>query len=310
MLEVTNTEAEWLAVRREGIGASEWAAILGVDPRKGPLAVYAEKLGYQQEDAMVLRRGRRLEPVIADEYATETGRPVVNPGAHSVARSSLLPYLTATLDRLTAGSTKTPGPVPDPALVPLELKALLGPHYRSEWEDDGSPVWYEIQLQAQMFVTGAEWGSLGGLVGLSEPIAVRDHRRNDAFISAALPRLEEFWLRVQRRQPPPADGLPGTTEAVRKLWGRENGQTVALEPGALALVEAWERASLGKARAIQERDRLDNDIRALLGNATFGALADGSFVTLRTVEKAEHIVHATKYRQVRRYWPKLPRRRS
>ena len=34
----------WLAERRKGIGASDVAAILGEDPRRSALSVYAEKI--------------------------------------------------------------------------------------------------------------------------------------------------------------------------------------------------------------------------------------------------------------------------
>ena len=36
--------ADWLAVRRQGIGGSDVGAILGLDPWKGPLDVYVDKV--------------------------------------------------------------------------------------------------------------------------------------------------------------------------------------------------------------------------------------------------------------------------
>ena len=60
-----------LAKRHEMIGASEIAAIVGLDPYKTALDVYAAKVlpNPQEPTSRFARWGLRLEAVVADAYA-------------------------------------------------------------------------------------------------------------------------------------------------------------------------------------------------------------------------------------------------
>jgi len=65
---VCASRAEWLEQRRQGIGASDAAVILGLTKWKSPMGLYAEKTGLVpmgQEETDLLEWGNRLEPVIA-----------------------------------------------------------------------------------------------------------------------------------------------------------------------------------------------------------------------------------------------------
>lgn len=305
---VRSPRDQWLEERRKHIGASDVAAILGVDPWRGPLAVYADKVGgVSQSDKRWMRYGRKLEGVIAEMYGEDTERPVLDLGAFEIQRHPDLPFLGATLDRLTRGSEAHPDPFgrhTDDA-GPLECKAVAG-FKAKEWRED-PPLHYQVQLQAQLACTGAPWGSLAALIG-GVALAWRDLERNDKFIGAMLPRLEAFWLRVQRREPPPADALPGTSDAVRALWATEDGETVPLDHAALQLVTSWEAAKTRIGAAKDTADQLENELRARLGSASFASLPDGSLLTLRQQQRKAYAVQATSYRVLRRAWPRIPRR--
>lgn len=305
MTAVDRGRAEWIAERREIITASDAAAILGADPRRGPLAVFAEKTGAtpppDDEDWMAF--GRDVEGAIAKGYTRRTGRPARDLGGYVISRHPDLPWLGATLDRETEGSELLPSPAPGPA--PLELKAVGG-RAVAEWKDR-EPTHYVIQLNIQMAVTGAAWGSLAPLFhGLT--IEARDHLRNDRFLAAALPRIEEFHLRVLRRDPPEeTDVLPETSRALRALFPG-NGETVALEPSALALVQKWEAMKVASSEADEAAKEAENQLRRLLGGATFGALADGSYLRIRETRRAGYTVQPTTYTTLGRWWPKVRRR--
>lgn len=302
----------WLAARRELLTASDCAAVLGVDPRRGPLAVYASKVGQiEQEQTAWMKWGRRVEGAIADWYAEETGRPVVDLGAHEIQRHPDVTWLGCTLDRVTAGSAAHPDPAGNysshvnglgPRTGPLDAKAVAG-FKAAEWRED-PPLHYVVQVQVQMACTGAQWGGLVALIG-GIALAWRDVQRDDAFLAAALPKLEEFWLRVQRRDPPEADALPGTSEAIRRLWAHADGETIPLDDEALSIVTQWDAAKVVRDSAEETKEEAENRLRARLGFASYGRLPDGSVLTLKETNRGGYTVQPTSFRVLRRWWPKL-----
>jgi putative phage-type endonuclease len=311
--------AQWLRDRRKLIGASEVAAILGVDPHRGPLAVYASKLDLARVDETpAMRWGRKAEALVAEAYGEESGRPVLMPAARIIQHPDI-PFLGASLDRVTGGCEKHPAPVvfdgpcgrDDCASVgahshpaPLECK-VVGFHNAASWKEE-PPIEYVVQVQFQMACTGAQWASLAAMFGWPPRPAWVDLERNDAFINAALPKLEEFWRRVERADPPPPDTLPQTSEVIRKLWPADSGATIHLDGEALALVERWEAARERRLADKKDSDEEDlaNQIRFLMRDATTGMLPDGTSLTLKTTKRAGYTVEPTTYRTLRRFTPK------
>jgi putative phage-type endonuclease len=308
---VETARAAWLAERRKGIGASEVAAILGADPRRGPLALYAEKVdAYVREDTPWLAWGRRAEGLVADVYAEESGRQVLEPvgGPYEIVRSREVPIIGATLDRVTTGSEQWPAPVtatkPADVSGPLECK-MVSSFTAARWREE-APLEYQIQLQVQMFCVGARWGVLAALIGWPPRPVWVDVERNDRFLAVAIPKVEAFWHRVVNRDPPDTDSTPETSPAIRALWPADTGETITLAHDTLDLVMRWEAAKARSTSFEAEADDLGNQLRARMRDATVGLLADGTSLVLKTVSrKAYTTVHdATTYRTLRRFIPK------
>lgn len=303
---LASTRDRWLAARREILGASEVAAVLGEDPRRGPFAVWAEKVGQiESHETQWMRWGRRVEGAIADGYTDETGRPAVDLGAHEIQRHPDIPFLGATLDRMTSGSAAHPAPAEGDG--PLECKAV-GVMKAREWRESPPDV-YQIQLQIQMSCTSKSWGSLVALIGGLQ-LEWHDMPRNDAFLAAILPELEAFWMKVQRREPPEADGKPGTTAAIKALWPTAEDKTIALDQEAMEIVAAWERAEGQKKAAGDEAEALENELRVRMGDASFAWLLDGSQLTLKTTGNRGYTraVKPYSYRTLRHVSPRIRRR--
>ena len=75
------SEAEWLAWRRQGIGGSDAAAILGISPWRTARDLYDDKLGSvsAQDDSgiwVALEMGHLLEDLVARIFSKKTGYPV------------------------------------------------------------------------------------------------------------------------------------------------------------------------------------------------------------------------------------------
>lgn len=309
--------ATWLAERRKGVGASEVAAILGVDPRRGPLAVYVDKVAEKpsEDDEDYLAFGRDVEAAIARGYSRKTKRPIVGAGALEIVRHPDLPILGATLDFEIEASKECPAPAEGVGV--LETKAV-GFHKRDEWQLE-PPLPFVIQVQIQMACRRRAWGSLGALMGgifIAEPV---DLTPNPEFVRVALAAVAEFWWHVENGVPPPADAKPATRDAIRRLWPGAAGTAIALGSEDLAVVEQWEVAKLRREDAQDDEDRLVNQLAVRLGDAETGYLPDGSaFVYDVSHVKAQlckggcgtEIRKAFTRRVPRRWWPKhlRPRR--
>lgn len=309
---ILDPRAAWLKERRSLLTASDCAAVLGVSPFEGPAAVWAKKVGeFEDEDTPRFRRGRRLEPVVAEEYAEATGRLVTDPGAYIVLRHRDVPWLGATLDRVTSPSDAAPAPGQASGEAPLQIKTV-GRWSAHEWDDNELPLYVGVQVQVEVAVAGATWGSAAAMTSLdADGPEVRDVVADPRFFAAALPLFEQFWLCVQRRTPPEADGKEGTTRALKRLWREASGETVKLGPDDVVLLEELERKKGEKKGAEGRIDELENMLRLRLGASTFGALPDGTFLVSKTVNVKGYTkaVEPFSYRKLTRWRPRVAARR-
>lgn len=286
---------DWLAHRHEGIGASEAATILGVNPYQSPFALWAEKLGLTdgptETDAM--RWGLKLEPVVAEHYATETGRRVIAPAPWTVYVSTAHPWLRCTPDRFVCDDAR---PASDGV---LELKTA---HQRmaEHWEEE-PPLRYVIQVQHQLAVTGHQWGSLAVLIG-GQTFRWVDIERNDDFIAVLLEREAAFWQRLVDREPPTVDGSESARAALAKLYPRERPDidAVVLPPEA----EDWDairQQALADIKAAEARKaEAEAHLKALIGEAPVGVLPTGVRYTWQTQERKGYVVEPSSTRVLRR----------
>jgi predicted phage-related endonuclease len=269
------TEAEWLAAKRQYLGCSELGAALGVDQFNGPLGVWGKKaMDIETREHQLIRYGRYMEPFTSDEYTRATGRPMRNPGDYVLKVHDDIPWLAATLDREQEGSDTHPALGDGEGVA--ELKALR------RGKADSWPKSYELQLQGQMACTGASWGSLVAWVG-GQQLVWKDFLRDEAQFEWILPRLEIFWWHVQNKVPPP-DVSPKSLPAAKEIWAQSDGSTVDMDDEkSLDIVSRWEVAQDRKKHWTDRRASLELQVRAKLGDASFGNLGDGTYIKKREI---------------------------
>jgi putative phage-type endonuclease len=146
----TPERTQLLAERATGLGGSDAASLFneGYGCRR---RLWYEKTGMlpdYEEDRPVMRRGRKLEDLVAEEYALATGRSVAT---IPVMRHPDYDFLIVHIDRMTveAGS-------PNP--IPLEIKTM-GREAFYRLKRSGPPVDYILQLQWALMLTGQERGA-------------------------------------------------------------------------------------------------------------------------------------------------------
>ena len=97
------THDEWLALRRTGIGGSDAATVVGLNPYSSPYYLFCDKRGELAEkaDTEAMRQGRDLEQYVADRWMERTGKKCKR--NNYMWRSTKWPFMLADIDREVVG---------------------------------------------------------------------------------------------------------------------------------------------------------------------------------------------------------------
>lgn len=206
----------WEAKRRGHITATDAAAILGVSPYKSAAQVQQEKLYGRDEleDKPILRRGRSLEDVVAQEWELRTGRRQRRV-PFRVSRQE--PLIACSADRVALADDEHP-------TRPLELKTA-GWHVFDQIRRGGLTDMYNVQGQIQSFVhekDATEWAILHPDSFKLLPFTVE---AEPDFQAAMVETLTGWWDRhIINREPvdpteAPSIELPEVSGEIRMVGG-------------------------------------------------------------------------------------------
>lgn len=167
-------KAEWLRLRRNGIGGSDAAAIMGLSPWRTAMDVWLEKTGEftedESQDNEKMYWGTALEDVVAREFMTRTGLKVRRRNA--ILQHRKHHFMIANVDRLVIGHK-----------AGLECKTT-GQYSADDWTM-GVPDYYIPQVQHYMAVTGYDTWYVAVLIGGQE-YKHYEVPRDDGFIREVL----------------------------------------------------------------------------------------------------------------------------
>lgn len=283
---------DWLAGRRESIGASESAAILGESPYNSALSVWADKTNpplVAEASSERQQFGLDAEPLVLAAYQRKYGGRVERWPVASLARSIAEPHLHATPDAIAFDDEHE-----GPGVCQIKTSSEYA---QGDWRD-GPPLWVLIQVQHEMFVTGCRWAVVPVLFGLSRLDRVFVER-NDTFIDAMLPVLRDFWTCVELRVAPAVDGSAATSRALARLHPDDSGEAIALADSADATIERWLRLKSLAKRIEEAQAACENELKAAIGDATYGATPGGQWVSWKTTKRAGYTAAPTQYRTLR-----------
>lgn len=210
---------EWLAYRRQGLGGSDAAAVLGISPFRTAMDLYYDKRGLPIEDDegnwVAMEVGNLLEDLVARIFAKKTGLKIYR--RKCMFQHPYYHWMLADLDFLVE--------LPDGSTAILECKTT---NYNAsdKWTYDGKPivpVYYESQGRHYMAVTNLNRVYFCCLYGNNEDEVIIRHIDRDMDYESELIALEEdFWLNnVQAQVPPPYFEDDGALilESLRRLMG-------------------------------------------------------------------------------------------
>jgi putative phage-type endonuclease len=265
----------WLSIRQRGIGSSDAAAAVGLNPYKSQLELWMEKTGRlntaqdaeaqpsTEEDNGPLFWGTVLEPIVAEHYAKRTGHKVRR--VNAVLQHKDYPWMLANLDREVAGSEE---------VQILECKTA-GINGAKLWRD-GVPEYVQLQVMHQLAVTGRAAADVAVLVGGNE-LRIFRLQRDEALIERLIALEAEFWRYVEDDTPPPADASDSAERALRNLYPDDDRQVLDLSDRP-ELVDAFEQ--LQAARSIlddtkQQEAQLKHQLQQAMGTASEALFPDG-----------------------------------
>jgi putative phage-type endonuclease len=213
---------QWLNVRRGGVGSSDAAAAVGLNPYKSQLELWMEKTGRDadlpkidpNDETSPMYWGTLLEPIVAAHYTKRTGHKVRR--INAVLQHPQEPWMLANIDREVVGA-------PDVQILECKTAGLNGARL---WKE-GVPEYVQLQVMHQLAVTGKQAADVAVLI-CGQELQVHRIERDDTMIAQLIELEGRFWRHVETDTAPPADGSDSAEVALRALYPRDGGQTIDL----------------------------------------------------------------------------------
>lgn len=301
-------DAAWLAARRRGIGASEIAAVLGINPPEwdSPFSLWWKKTdpSWDDPDSDRFRVARRLEPVVVDEWRDRYGQAWdVWPGG--LYRHAEHEWMLATPDRLLTPSEATHEPgcragttyvdeesgaemvvlcscLPDDPDRPDELLECKTSGSYDGWGEEGTddiPPHYLAQARWQRLVMDVARVRVAVMFlpacKLREYVIEPDPDDEKLMQAAGA----QFMTSLAEGDPPAPDWTPATTRTLKRLHPKV--EEVDVEVPA-ELRDRYLGAIRNETAASRARKQAENELRDRIGDG-WRAVCDGKRVATRSV---------------------------
>ena len=201
---------EWLEARRSGLGSSDAATALGLNPYQSRLALWIEKTRPEQslnqidpsDDTHPTYWGTVLEPIVATHYSKRTGNKVRK--VNAILQHPEQPFMLANLDREVIGQ---------PDVQILECKTA-GTYGAKAWKD-GVPEYVLVQVMHQLAVTGKQAADVAVLIA-GQDLQIHRVHRDEELITKLIELETQFWWHVENNIPPPADGSDSAAQSLTR----------------------------------------------------------------------------------------------
>ena len=180
--------AEWLELRRNGVGGSDAPIICGESKWMTPYQLYLEKCGElpEQPENPYMLWGRLLEPVVLSQYQEMTG--IQFEATDPIVYHPVIPWMFFSPDAVAE----------DRIIQAKTARTAEG------WGDPGTdeiPRPYIVQVQHEMFVAGKELADVPLLVGGSD-FRIYQVEADKELQKLIVGKEEEFWKQVEAKVPP------------------------------------------------------------------------------------------------------------
>lgn len=281
---------DWLAVRQHGIGSSDAAAAVGLNPYKSPLELWMDKTGrgdalpqvdpHDEESPMYW--GNILEPIVAAHYTKRTGNRVRKINAVLQHPEPDKAWMLANIDREVTG-------VSDVQILECKTAGINGARL---WKE-GVPEYVQLQVHHQLAVTGKQAADVAVLLG-GQHLEIHRIERDEVLVRNLIQLEREFWHFVETDTPPPADGSESADLALRCLYPQDCGNTIDFSQDTLLSATFADLVALRESMAEQEKleAKLKQRLQQAIGNAS-GAVFETGEVTWKKAKDSTVLDMAT-----------------
>ena len=202
----------WLDVRRQGIGSSDAAAAVGLNPYQSQLELWMHKTDKgnllpavdPNDETSPMYWGTLLEPIVAAHYTKRTGNKVRR--VNAVLGHPQIPWMLANIDREVVGA-------PDVQILECKTAGINGAKL---WKD-GVPEYIQLQVMHQLAVTGKQAADVAVLI-CGQELQIHRIERDETMIAQLIALEEQFWELVTAEKEPPVDASESASTALRCLY--------------------------------------------------------------------------------------------
>lgn len=247
-----------MSARPFGIGASDAAAVLGLNRYETPVQAWLRMTGRvepkQENDAMYF--GKLLEPLIAAELEQRTGMSVM-PSPTDAFHHDEHEWLFAHPDAF----------VVDQGVRGLGEFKTGSSRQEGAWADD-VPLAYAAQAQHQMAATGAPFVVFAALLG-GQMFVVKRVERDEEAIGMLIEGEARFLAYVLNDEPPPPQAADN--DLMAKLYPHGGAGKVSLDH--LPEIRKRYRSAKRAVKAAEaELDQVEAEIKAAMGEHELATL--------------------------------------
>jgi len=246
---------QWLELRRRGLGGSDAATVVGLNPFSSRLALYADKLGLmpERDDNEAMRQGRDLEAYVAERWCEATGKAVQR--VNAILMNEEYPFALANIDRKVVGER-----------AGLECKTT-SVYNKSDFAAGEIPPMYYTQCMHYLAVTGYDRWYLAVAV-LNKAFYTFTIERDEAEIDALMAAERKFWEEhIARKIPPEADGSDASMAVLdNKVFVDDTAMLQDVDP----LLDELERVSGIIKEYEEDKDNLKAQIIQRMGDRARG----------------------------------------
>lgn len=248
-------------LRAQGIGASEVAAILGLDPRRDAFAVWARKLNLvdEPESNIRMRKGKYFERGIVEWYSDETGNKTAWSDVTRQNRDRS--WQVATPDAYVSDADGLFCGGVDAKLVAWDK--------REDWGEPGTdvvPDHYAIQNQWTCSTVDMPWWDIAAALG--DELRIYRIHRDPAIEEVLLETVEKFWnVNVLGRTQPPIGATDTATAYLKKRFPKHVEPLRVATPEEAELMAAYKLVREEWDEMEARYNPLENRVREVIGDS-------------------------------------------